>query len=107
MPRKPIKSRKIARPALLDFVRILLMDGTKACHDAMLAYNANNDPNKANITGAVEAFMMRLSRGGQYATNDICYPKMYAAWQLHRDEIFRIWKYEKRRGKPYGAKMFE
>ena len=52
------KTRNILREPLPDFVRILLMDGSEACHSAMLAYN-HNTPNDRKMTGAFEAFMMR------------------------------------------------
>jgi len=83
------------------------MDGTKVCHDAMMADNANNDRNKVRLSGAYEAFMMRLSRGGPDDPNKTQYAKMFEAWTIHRDEILRIWKVEKRKGEPYGAKMFD
>ena len=69
-------------------MRILLTDGPEACHEAMVQ--------RVEGSGKVEAFRMRKGDG-----------RMEAAWKRHRDEILRIWKSEKRKGKPYGARMFD
>lgn len=81
-------TRKIAKNPLLDFVRILLMDGPDACHVAMVERRPG--------TGKAESFRMRKDKG-----------RTQAAWIIHRDEILRIWKAEKRKGKPWGARVFD
>jgi hypothetical protein len=35
------------------------------------------------------------------------YAKMFEAWEIHKDEIYRIWKAEKRKGLPWAAKEFD
>jgi len=81
------QSRKITKTPLLDFVRILLMDGPDACHDAMMERKPGS--------GKADAFRMRKTPGGAQA-----------AWKTHRGEILRIWKAEKRRGKPWAESIF-
>lgn len=82
------RSRKIARPPLLDFVRILLMDGPEATSKAMM--------DRTPGSGKVEAFRMRKTARGAHA-----------AWLIHRDEILRIWKAEKRPGLPWAVRIFD
>ena len=107
MPRKPIRSRKIARPVLLDFVAAVLMDGSKG----FKTLNAQLKDDQVIGKGKVEAFMM-LKPGigpgiGPDAPLKTRFALMFEAWQRHRDEILKIWKYEKRKGLPYGARMFD
>jgi len=40
------------------------------------------------------------TRGGNY------WEKLRKIWLLHRDEILRIWKADRRRGKPWAEKVF-
>ena len=82
------QSRKIARSPLLDFVRILLMDGPEATHKVMM--------DRMPGSGKIEAFMMRKTPRGARE-----------AWLLHKKEIMRQWKAEKRWGLPWGAKQFD
>ena len=82
------RARNIAKTPLLDFVRILLTDGPEVTHRAMM----DREPG----TGQAEAFRMRKTREGAQP-----------AWLLHRDEILRIWKAEKRTGKPWAAQQYE
>ena len=99
MPRKPIRSRKIARPVLLDFVRILLMDGHQARHEAVMAEIAK--PGKVRLSGKVEAF--RMAKRPRPGEKDL----IREAWETHRSEILRIWKTEKRQGKPWAERIFD
>lgn len=78
------RTRKVAKTPLLDFVKILLMDGPEATSKAMM--------DRIPGSGKAEAFMMRKTTHGAHA-----------AWLIHRDEILRIWKAEKRPGLPWAA----
>ena len=82
------RTRKIVKTPLLDFVRILLMDGPDGYHVAMVERKPG--------TGKVEAFRMQKTPG---ATR--------GAWGTHRAEILRQWRTEGRRGKPWGATIFD
>lgn len=99
MPRKPIRSRKIVRPQLSDFVRILLMEGHEARHIASVENNRNG--NNPKMTGKAEAFRMakRPLPGGKNLLQE--------AWETHKDEILADWKAKKRRGLPWAAKQFD
>jgi len=88
-------ARRLARRPLLDFVRIYLMDGPVARSKAMT--------DQLPGTGKADAFNMlihgKTMSGEKYNYRD--------AWNEHKKEILRIWKAEKRRGKPWGAKEFD
>ena len=72
----------------MDFVRILLMDGPDARHKAMM--------DRKPGSGKAEAFrMVKTATAAR------------AAWEIHKDEILKIWKAEKRRGKPWAEKVFD
>lgn len=45
-------------------------------------------------TGKAEVFMMRKNK-----------QRMKAGWGKYKDEIVKIWKSEKRQGKPWGARL--
>ena len=94
------KSRNFSTPVLLDFVRILLMDGPQARHDAMM--------DRLPGSGKAEAFMMCKPACVPYEDNKELfkrYPLTAQAWHIHRAEILRIWQSEKRKGKPWGAQF--
>ena len=80
--------RKRAKAPLLDFVRILLMDGLGACHIAMLERKPGS--------GKIQAFRIQKTPGAARA-----------AWKIHRVEILKQWKAEGRRGRPWAEKLFK
>ena len=93
------RTRNITKTPLLDYVRILLMDGHQARHEAVMVEIAK--PGRVRLTGKCEAF--RMQKGPDINGRD----RMLEAWEIHRDEILKIWKAEGRKGKPWGAKIYE
>lgn len=94
------RTRKVAKTPLLDFVRILLSEGPEVEHQAVMAEITN--PGEIRLTGKVEAFRMR---GGGPDINGKY--RLKEAWDLHKDEILKIWKAERREGLPWAAKEFD
>jgi len=93
------RSRKIAKTPLLDFVRILLMEGHEACHIASVENNKNH--NNPKMTGKCEAFKMRQRPlPGEKSL-------LREAWETQKAAIWRIWKAEGRKGKPWAAKIYD
>lgn len=91
------KTRNIVRTPLLDFIRIFLMHGPKVYHKAMMS-------REPGLTGKALSFMMlchgkTLDLKKEYTFRD--------AWNEHKDEILRIWKAEKRKGRPWAARQFD
>lgn len=91
MPRKPIRSRKTARPFLSDAMRYYLETGDYCLREKSLEVHSR------------EKFeIFNLAQTGSAARE-----RLLAVWELHKDEVLGDWKRQKRRGRPWAAKEFD
>ncbi len=103
------RTRKIVTTPLLDFVRIFFMENSETFHKEMTAGRENGR------SGKCEAFRMAkpgIGPGtGPDSKGKFDYKKRYArayeAWKIHRDEILKLWKSEKRAGLPWAEKFYK
>lgn len=93
------RGRHIVKVPLLDYVRILLMHGHEARHQACM--EEQKHPGAVRLTGKAQAFLMS-KRPMPGAPN-----LMKEAWETHHVEIWKIWKKEKRSGKPWAANIYD
>ena len=82
------RTRAAKATTLTPYMRLYLTAGDYSGHDF-----------PPGTPGHVEAFMLRKDTPENRE-------ELRRIWLLHRDEILRQWKAEKRRGKPWAEKAF-